>query len=58
MLDVKFNFKCPLCNDIDFYVMPLKKKVGTDFINSETEFNLQCKKCGKNYILTLGIKAI
>jgi len=58
MLTVKINFQCPLCNKVDFYVMPLKEKIRNDFINSNTKFNLQCKKCGKSYILKFNIKAV
>lgn len=58
MITIKLQFKCKLCNHIDFYVMPLKEKIRNDFINSMTKFNLQCKKCGKNYILSFNVKVI
>jgi len=58
MIKATINFKCKICNKKSFYAMPLKKKVNNDFINSVDKYNLQCKNCGKNYILKFNIKAV
>lgn len=58
MVKATIDFKCKLCENTDFYVMPLKKKINNDFINSIDKYNLQCKSCGKNYILKFNIKAL
>lgn len=60
MVIVKFDFICVLCNQKDdFYIMPQKVKVGNnDFRNSLTNYQMQCKKCGKNYLLKIDIKAL
>ena len=39
--------------------MPEKvKTISKDYINSTDKFNLQYKKCGKNYRLNIKIEAI
>ena len=60
MIKASIRFKCKLCgNDKNFYIMPLFEKVGEkDYINSKTRYKLQCKECGKNYLLTFNIKAL
>ena len=60
MITAKVKFRCKLCNNAQsFYVMPLKEKTKTgDFINCLDKYNLQCKKCGKNYILEIKIKTV
>ncbi len=60
MITSKINFSCILCGEKErFYVMPEKiKTISKDYINSVTKFNLQCKKCGKNYRLNIKIEAI
>lgn len=60
MITVKLNFVCILCSEKEkFYIMPEKiKTISKDYINSTDKFNLQCKKCGKNYQLQIKIQAI
>ena len=60
MITAKIKFRCELCNNAQsFYVMPIKEKTKSgSFINSVTNYNLQCKKCGKNYMLRFNIKAV
>ncbi len=60
MLTAKLKFRCELCNNgQSFYIMPMKEKVGkNDFINSNTKFSIQCKKCGKNYLLKFIIRTV
>jgi len=58
MILINLDFKCKLCEHSVFFVMPLKEKVNNDFINSINKYDLQCKKCGKHYILNLNVKAI
>jgi len=59
MIQTTIECKCKICSKSNFYIMPLKKKVNNnDFINVINKYNLQCKNCGKNYILTFNIKAI
>jgi len=58
VIKATIDFKCRICEKEDFYIMPLKKKVNNDFVNSLISYNLQCKSCGKNYILRFTIKAI
>lgn len=60
MIITKTKFKCKLCGNAQkFYIMPLKIQTQSgSFINSTDKYNLQCKKCGKNYILQISIKAV
>ena len=60
MLTAKLKFRCKLCNNAQsFYIMPMKERVGkNDYINSPTRYNIQCKKCGKNYILKFSVRAV
>ncbi len=60
MLTAKIQFRCRLCdNGQSFYLMPIKEKTKTgSFTNSIYRYDIQCKKCGKHYILKFGIEAI
>lgn len=60
MITAKLKFKCKLCNNAQsFYVMPLKKKTKSgSFVNSVTEYDLGCKKCGKHYVLKFNIRMV
>jgi len=50
----------PGCNNkTEWYAMPLKKKIyNNDFITSLNEYELQCKKCKKSYILKFSIDMV
>lgn len=60
MITAKLDFHCILCGENkNFYIMPEKiKTISKDYVNSTDKFNLQCKKCGKNYRLTMKIEGI
>ena len=59
ILNIDFKCKMPECgNSTEWYAMPIKKKVNNDFISSLTEYEIQCKKCKKSYILKFSIDMV
>jgi len=59
MLRASVDFICKLCNQSkNWYIMPLKKKAGNSYIRSLTQYQIICKKCKKEYILQIKIKAV
>ena len=53
MLTAEFELKCKLCgNKKEYYIMPADEKVKSgDIIRSCDTFKVQCKLCGKNYVV-------
>jgi len=60
MFTAELDLKCKLCGNKDeYYIMPLDEKVKSgDIIRSCDTFKVQCKQCGKNYIIKILIKEI
>lgn len=59
MIHLKILFTCQMCgNNKNFYAIPIDKKAGNSYIHSLKEFKLQCKDCGKDYLLNYNIKGL
>jgi len=56
---LNFGITCKMCGNKennDFYIMPLREKVGlNDFVNCQDKYEIKCKKCGKGYLFTFKI---
>lgn len=57
MLVLKLGFKCDFCGEKEkFYTMPVKIKTKSNgYFLSSDKFNLVCKKCNQEYILSVNI---
>jgi len=60
MLTAEFDFRCKLCgNTVEYYIMPMDETVKSgDIIRSCDTFKIQCKQCGKNYLLKFLVKEL
>lgn len=60
MLHFRMDYKCAVCdNRSSWYIMPLSEKVMSgDLVRSNTKFQIQCKKCGQTYLLSLNMSRI
>lgn len=58
MLYFRMKYKCGVCdNQQKWYIQPVEEKTATgDHYNSNTRFEITCKKCGQRYILTLDMR--
>ena len=58
MLHFRMNYKCSVCdNKLSWYIQPIEVKTKTgDYYNSNTLFEITCKKCGQRYILNLSME--
>ena len=58
-MKLNFGMTCRFCGnkkDSNFYIMPMKEKVGmNDFVNSTDKYEIKCKQCGKGYLFQFRI---
>lgn len=61
-MQLNFGITCKMCgnkNNNDFYLMPLREKVGlNDFVNSQSKYEIKCKQCGKAYLFQFKISEL
>jgi len=61
MIRVQFRIKCILCGNDDaseFYIYPEEQETASgDKIHHPSKYKLSCKKCGKEYHMSIVITA-
>ncbi len=61
MLRIQFNIKCILCGNSDaleYYIYPEEQNTASfDKINNPSKYKLSCKKCGKEYHVSIIVTA-